>query len=134
MKKYLRKSDLLLLDKSSILSTIEYNSPLLIEKRSLNRKNAEKLEKVQRRCHRIICDIECHCDQFTPLSERRQQQALKMFLAMRDPEHLSHHLIPHSLSRSCRSHIFILPFFRTSLRLRSFIPMCLTLTNSLHIK
>lgn len=131
MKKHLSKSDLILLYKSTILSTLEYNCPLLI---GLNRKNTEKLEKVQRRCHRIICGTECHCDLFTPLSDRRQQQALKTFLAMRYPEHLLYHLIPQSLSRSCRSHVFILPFSRTSLRLCSFVPMCLALVNSLHNK
>lgn len=131
LKKYLQKSDLILIYKATILSKLEYNSPLLI---GLNSKNSEKLEKVQRRCHRIICGNECQCEHFTPLIDRRKQQALKTFTAMLQPNHLLHHLMPQRLSRSCRSHTFILSFSRTSLRLLSFIPMCTMLVNRMHNK
>ena len=70
------KSDLLQIYKSHILSRLEYNAPVFV---GLNGSNSEKLEKIRRRCRKIICGNECECDDFTELRLRRRFLSLKCF-------------------------------------------------------
>ena len=91
MKSIAKKTDLLKIYYNIILSILEYNSPLFI---GMNLKEQDKLEKVRKRCHRIICGFNCNCDLFTTLRERRNTQAMKVFQQMTQSEHILHHLIP----------------------------------------
>ena len=119
------KKDLLLVYESYILSVIEYNTPLLI---GLSKGNSERLERIRKRCHRIICGFNCHCDDFPTLSSRRHTQAMKVFSLMQKPDHLTHSLIPHAMPRS--QHFYLEPM-RTERRLLSFIPYCCIQSNNL---
>ena len=62
------KKDLLLVYESYILSTIEYNAPLFTR---MSRKNNERLERIRKGCHNIICGFHCDCYDFATLSTRR---------------------------------------------------------------
>ena len=84
--------------------------------------NSSSLEKVQRCAHQIICGSSCSCDSLTPLSERRKTLALKCFLAMRDGDHILHHLFPQYLPSDRR---LSLPYCRTSRRISSSVPSCI---------
>ena len=127
LKKCLTRDELLLVYNATVLSVLEYNAPLIV---GLNSKNCEKLEKVRRRCHRVICGPDCRCDRFTPLSIRREYLALKTFYKIRRSNNLLFNLIPPSLSRSRRTHSFVVPFTRTLFRHSSFIPFCTLLHNN----
>ena len=119
------KKDLLQIYQHFILSVLEYNSALFT---GLTADNRKTLEKIRKRCHRIICDSNCECLDFPTLSDRRSQQTLKVFNKMLNKNHILHHLIPHRLPRT--QHFFI-EHLRSELRARSFIPFCCTRSNSL---
>ena len=119
------KKDLLQVFQGFILSVLEYNSALFT---SMTVKNRETLEKIGRRCHRIICSPNCQCTDFPSLSERRYQQTFKVFAKILSQDHILHHLLPHRLPRT--QHFFI-EYFRSELRARSFIPLCCLRMNSL---
>ena len=128
LKVFLSKSDLITVYKAIILSILEYNAPVMV---GISAKNKDMLEKVHRRCHRIICGLGCTCSDFTPIEDRRTYQALKLFQALsNDTNNLLHHLIP---SRLPRSRQFTVDFMRTSRRQSAFIPFCVNLANILHL-
>lgn len=112
------KKDLLRVYEGFILSTLEYNAPLFT---GISKKNGEKLEKIRKRCHRIICGLNCSCDDFPALSDRRSTQALNTFASLQDPGNLIHSLLPKRLPRSQH---FCLDSMRSERRIRSFIPFC----------
>jgi len=116
LRPYVPSTVLVKIYNAIILSTLEYCAPVMV---GMNKKNAEKLEKVRRRCHRVICGSECECAMLEKLSKRRLQQATKLFQTMIAPDNLLNDLIPHQLPHS--RHYIIHPI-RTSSRLHSFIP------------
>lgn len=118
------KSDLVQIYNSFIRGVLEYNCSIFI---GLNKANASKLEKVRRRCHRIVCGINCSCDSFEDLSPRRERIAVKNFLQMSHSTHILHKLFPPTLPRS--NHLYVYPR-RTGRRANSMIPFCTTLYNS----
>ena len=118
------RNDLVQVYRNYIQSIMEYNSPLFV---GLNKKNNAMLERINKRCHRIICGLDCNCDGFPPMSERRLKQATKFFNKIMSPENISHHLVPHSLPRT--QHLFI-EYMRTDRRAKSFIPFCSLLHNT----
>ena len=129
LKYNLSKPELMLIYNAVILSTLEYNAPLLI---GINKKNSERLEKVRRRCHRIICGIECDCDRFTPLAIRREHLALKAFKGIIDySDNQLHHLAPSHLTQPRLSRKLLVPYCRTETRRASFFPFCTALYNSM---
>jgi len=117
------RNDLVQVYRNYIQSIMEYNSPLFV---GLNKKNNAMLERINKRCHRIICGLDCNCDSFPPMSERRLKQATKFFNKIMSPENISHHLVPHRLPRT---HLFI-EYIRTDRRAKSFIPFCSLLHNT----
>ena len=117
------KMDLRTIYENFILSVLEYNSPLLV---GLNQKNNAKLEKIRKRCHRIICGAHCRCDVFECLSARRDKTALKVFQKLLSPSCLIHYLTPPFLRSSKRLDV---PVQCTSRRSSSFIPYCVNLFN-----
>ena len=65
------------------------------------------LDRVQKRCHRLICGIqhtsECPCERFPSFSNRRNKMALNLYLsASQNKEHILHSIIPAKSSRSTR--------------------------------
>ena len=116
-------SDLRLVYSSYILSIMEYNSPLLV---GINVKDSNRLERLQKRCHIIICGPECQCGEFQNLSERRKTRAMKVFSLMMHPDHISHPLLPRRLPHS--GHLLVEPS-RSSRRTKSFVPFCTSTFN-----
>ena len=123
LKQVLSKKELTCVYNAFILSSLEYCSALLV---GISKKNSEKLEKVRRKCHRIVCGRHCRCDAFTPLYIRRLHHALTLLKSMKQPDHLLHDLLPPSLSHSSK---FLLPSIRTKRRHDSFLPFCISLSN-----
>ena len=121
------KKDLVKVYNAFILPILEYNSPLFI---GVNKRNSDKIEKIRKRCHRIVCGCDCPCSLFPSLSERRLSRALVTFSAMLNPSHLLNSLCPNFLTHS-RMRFVQIPFSRTERRLRSFIPKCSLLYNEL---
>ncbi len=119
------KKDLIQVYQLFILSVLEYNSALFT---GLTADNKNMLEKIGKRCHRIICGPNCVCPDFPKLNDRRSEKVLKVFNQMQHPHHILHHLLPHRLPRS--QHFFI-EYMRSELRAKSFIPFCCTWSNSL---
>ena len=118
------KEDLLQVYHNYIQSVMEYNSPLLV---GINSKNNAKLERINKRCHRIVCGTDCKCNAFTPMSERRIKRAIKFFVKIMRPESISNHLVPHNLPRT---HHLNIAYMRTNRRAKSFIPFCSLLFNA----
>lgn len=127
LRDFLDKSDLINVYNAVILSILEYNAPVMV---GISAKNNDLLEKVRRRCHRIICGYECMCAEFTPIDIRRTHQALKLFHSLCDTNNLLHHLIPPRLPRTKQ---FTVEHTRTTRRQNSFIPYCVRLSNILHL-
>jgi len=124
MKMLVEKTDLLKIYHAIILGVVEFNNPVYV---GINLKNAQKLEKIRKRCHRIICNKECKCNLLESISTRRRIQALNAFKKMMNSDHILHNLIPTLLPRS--KHL-AMPSCRTNRRLNSFIPCCTALYNS----
>lgn len=128
LKEFLPHCHMIRIYKALILSILEYNAPVMV---GMSTKNKDCLERVRRRCHRVICGSDCDCDQFSPLHTRRSQQAINLFKTISaDPTHLLHYLIPQRLPRTQQ---FSLDHTRTNKRLQSFIPFCSILANRLRL-
>ena len=101
---------------SLVRSILEYCAPLFI---GLSKCNANKLEKILSRFHRLICGDDyktCNLHNFESLHERRKQAALKLFLKTLSKSHILHHISP-VISPSGR---ILLPVTKTNFRLNSF--------------
>ena len=118
IKRYFTKEDLITIYKTTILSILESNSALLV---GINKNNSERLEKIRRRSHRIICGLDCDCDSFVPILTRRSAFAFKMFHSISEKNNLLYSLVPRKLPHSQQ---FEIPFCRTKLRQSSFIMFC----------
>jgi len=117
------KKDLVTVYNNYILSILEFNCPLFV---GLNKKNAQKLERIRKRCHRIVCGSDCDCDDFPSLHERRQEQAMRTFSTIMHTDNISHCLLPNHLPRT---NLFRHEYMKTNRRANSFIPHCVTLWN-----
>jgi hypothetical protein len=112
-----------------IRSILEYVSPAF---GNLPKKLGRNLERLQKRCHRLICgsngsDGACGCNRFTDLTTRRNQAAIKLYKsAAHNSSHVLHEIIP---PRSNRSAAFIQPPAASSRFLHSFIPFTTALLN-----
>jgi hypothetical protein len=112
-----------------VRSVLEYASPAF---GNLPGNLEDELEKIQRRCHRLICRVprssQCRCNLFPRLSVRRNTISAKLFKsAVSNKSHILHNIMPAKSSRSTR---FILPQLSTSRFLHSFIPHTAILINS----
>jgi hypothetical protein len=120
------KRDLLQVYCNYILSLLEYNSPLLV---GMSTRNDAKLDRIRKRCHRIICGLDCKCNDFSPIGERRLSRAMKVFESLMSTSNISHPLLPRRLPRT--QHFYMEPM-RTTRRMRSFIPFCAMIWNASH--
>ena len=127
LKPILTKKSLKLIYNGLIRSILEYCSPAFGD---LPKGLCEKLNRIQSRCHRLICGSEtseCDCDLFSDLSERREKACLKLFFkASSSHMHILHTIIP---AQSYRSNRFIQLPVSTSRYLSSFIPFTTILAN-----
>ena len=99
---------------SLVRSLIEYFAPRFS---CLSSYDAQRLEKLQRRFHRLSCSTDCMPACLPALSDRRLSLALRFLqVILRDESHILHSRLP---SRSRRGR-FILPPRRTEKRSKSF--------------
>lgn len=124
LKRVLPNQTLILVYHSLITSLLLYAAPLFswlpcaIEYR---------LEKFQKRAHRLICGESCTCTAFPPLASVRQKRAVSFLLSCEAvQDHPLHRLVPKRLPRSGH---FRLPSASTACRLRSFFPRTCQLAN-----
>lgn len=107
-----------------VRSILEYASPVFI---GMLQQDSVKLERVQRRAHRIICGENCNCSVLSLLSDRRILAAVNLLEKCCKPDHLLYQLCP---QKSVRSSRFIQPPSRTQRRLSSFFPLTVFHANS----
>lgn len=87
-----------------------------------------RLERFQRRAHRLICGATCSCNRFPPLVSRLEGAARKLLLlAESNAQHPLHELVPGRLPASGR---FRMPVCLTSRRLNSFFPWSASIHNA----
>ena len=119
------KDELLTVYFALIRSILEYNSPLFV---GLSKREENIIDKLQRRCHRIICSDSCTKNCLPSLSERRKQKAMQLFKrAIEEKNHPLNDIMPHTLPRS---HKLSIPYCRTKCRQTSFVPYCTLVSNS----
>ena len=88
-----------------------------------------KLERFQRRAHRIVCGPTCDCNHFPPLSSKFEAAALQLLLrAETNNYHPLHELVPPRLPASNKLRM---PACATSRRLNSFLSWSILLHNDL---
>lgn len=123
--KVIGRYELIQIYNAYVRSVLEYNSPLFV---GMNKGNTKILERVQKRCHRIICSNDCTSGCLEPLTQRRTNQAIKVFQSTLNQSHILHHLSPQVLQRTSALSI---PFCLTQRRALSFFPFCARMFNSM---
>jgi hypothetical protein len=98
---------------SLVRSLIDYCAPVYV---GLSATDANRLERIQSRFHRIICNPLCKESCLVALDERRSTLSTRFLEKVMDSDHVLHSYLP-PLSKSGR---FILPYRRTTRRSRSF--------------
>ena len=120
IKPFVSKDFLLGVYFAIVRNLVEYCSPLLV---GINTKLSAKLDQIQRRAHRIICDQNCDCDRLPPLVHRRCSAAKKLvLLSLHDAEHLLHALLPRASASKRNDVRFLFEPYSTSRRQTSCIP------------
>ena len=125
MKYCVTTEELMLIYHALITSVLCYASPVfgLLPSTQLAR-----LEKFQRRAHRLICGCTCDCGGFPPLSGRFEDTAVELLLrAEANQDHPLHSFVP---GRLPTTNHFRNPVSNTNRRLNSFIPWACRLFNS----
>ena len=117
LKKFVDSAEVITVYHAIITSLFTYASPVFGR---LPVKLMSKLERFQKRAHKIICGLDCACTRFPLLSSRFEEIAVKLLLlAEVNPLHPLHDFVPPRLPAS--GHLS-LPFCATSRRQRSFFP------------
>jgi len=125
LKKFLSKWDLKVVYTSMIESIINYCGVLYP---TLPIDLSNKLDKLSKRCHYIICNQSCQCDLITPPSVLRIRTGVKLFLkASEDPSHPLHNTIPKKMQFSGK---FEQPISLSERRRKCFIPAITPFVNS----
>ena len=96
-----------------IRSLLEYCAPLFV---GISITDSKRLDKIQRRFHRLLCGSTCLENCLQPLDERRAELSLRLLRAAMDEDHILHRDLP---ARSISGR-FILPLRRTERRGKSF--------------
>jgi len=125
LKRQLSQHDLIVIYKSTVLSILMYACELYIHL-PLHLQN--KLDKITKRCHSIICHPGCKCSKFHLPSDLRIKSAVKLFLkANCDNTHPLNSIIPPTLQRTKR---FQQPASLSERRRKSFIPFTTSVINN----
>ena len=119
----LSKEQLLLVYNMLLRSILEYCNPLFL---GISTNDSNRLDRIQKRFHRLLCGRCCDTECLEPLCDRRRRVSLSFLSQMRDSHHVLHRLLP-PISSSGR---FLLPSRRTSRRSKSFILMACELSNT----
>ena len=125
LKRFVSKQLLVLVYNAVVRSVLEYASPLLI---GTTKTNQKKMERIQKRFHRLLCGAHCEETCLEPLEERRRVAATKLFNLTLCESHILKNIAPNSH----RSGRLIMHPARTSRRLRSFFPCMTVILNSSH--
>ncbi len=125
LKPIVSTSELKIVYHALITSLMTYGSPVYGQ---LSRKLLSRLEKLQKRAHRIICGAKCLCPDFVTM-EQRFRDAISKFLlnCEKCPSHPLHDRVP---TKSVRN-FYVLPHFRTEKRLKTFFPYATRLHNKM---
>ena len=123
LKPTLTKHQMIEVFNSLVRSHFEYCAPLLLGMSSANK---NKLERVQKRFHRLICGKACSEPCLTSPNERRKLLSLRFLQKALKSGHVLHHHLPHRL----KSGRFRLPPRRTTQRSQSFFPLICEMFNS----
>ena len=121
------RNELISVYNATVRSCIEYASPLFI---GLAKESSKKLERIQKRFHRLLCGPDCREACLEPLNARRFAAAVKFFVQTNDPSHILHHLCPKKSSTGR----YVLPATATNRRLNSFFTFMLLYFNSVHAR
>lgn len=116
LKGFLNANDLWNVYKCLLLPLLEYCSPLFI---GMPKRICDRLEKLQRRAHSIICGRDCTCKNIEALSTRRLARGYAVLNQMLSPSHPLNNLLP---PKSVRSSRLILPHWKSKRRQTSFVP------------
>ena len=108
-----------------IRSRIEYCCPLFV---GMLTKDAQKLNKIQKRFHKLLCGPDCKSDCLPSLDVRRNMLALRLFIKTLTP----HHILNKFTFKTSPSGRVILPPVSSSRRIRSFFHSSAIVFNSLH--
>ena len=127
-KIHVSTDNLILVYNAIVRSILEYASPSF---GNLPSNLNEKLERVQKRCHRLICGFgwneKCECGRFESLSHRRKRATIKLFKQAAQNNHILNSIIP---KRSVRSNRHLQPPSSTTRFRSSFVPHATYLSNS----
>ena len=123
LRSSLTKELLILVYNSMLRSVLEYCNPLFL---GISSTDKSRLDKIQRRFHRLLCGPCCNEECLEALSDRRRTMSLKFLEKIKDKHHILHHLLPH-ISNTGR---YLLPCRRTNRRSNSFILMACELSNT----
>ena len=123
IKPYIGVKDLKLLYKTTFRSSFDYCYPLFV---GLSATDCTRLERIQRRFHRLICGEHCENDCFETLTVRRQRLSLNFFQQVLTKDHILSDLLP-TQSSSGR---FLIPEVRTLRPSNSFVICACKLHNS----
>ena len=126
LKSFMPTDDLKIIYHALITSLIVYASPVYGR---LNANLLYKLERFQKRAHRLICGSSCICNSFESIELRFRKACVKFFLKCESSEkHPLHGLVP---QRTNRTGLVTVPFCRTEKRLRTFLPHACLLVNGM---
>ena len=113
LKPYLDRHELRNAYYGVMRSIMEYAAPLFV---GLSKTDADRLEKLQRRFHRLLCGKECKEACLTTITERRRNLACKLYRSAVSKDHILHPIV----CRMAKSGRYILPHLHTSRRLNTF--------------
>jgi len=125
IKPFTTKEDMISVYNLLIRSVIEYCCPLFV---GLELNLQLKLNRLQKRAHKIICGYSCTDTCLEDLVKRRKAQSLSLFKKALKPDHILNDIMPKMNNHNTR---ILIPFSRTSRRIRSFIPQTSLLYNSI---
>ena len=91
LKPSLSTTEMIQVYNSLIRSHFEYCAPLFL---GLSQTNKQRLEKLQRRFHTIICGKSCRKSCLVSLQERRQLLSLTFLQRVMCEDHVLHHFLP----------------------------------------
>ena len=94
-------------------SVMEYAAPLLI---GMSKTDAERLQRLQNRFHRLLCGKSCSKECLPSLTERREKLSAKLYRSAENKDHILHQVI----CQTSRSGRYILPHINTTRRLNTF--------------
>ena len=128
LKEFMIVSEVIRVYHSIVTSILLYASPVYGR---LPQKLLSKLDRFQKRAHRIVCGPDCQCDRFPSLSVKFEEVAVKLLLDSEGNfEHVLHDFVPERLPASNRLRM---PFCSTNRRQNAFVPWATELYNSIFI-